>query len=229
VSSQIAGLTTDALETSTHTIKVLIVEDQTMFAEAIVRLIEEESDLTSVGSVASMSEAIATTQREEPDVVLMDYALGDGDGVAAARQIKKSRPETKVIMLTGFAEPSVLVAAIEAGCSGFITKNQAADEVVSGVRRAHDGEAVIDPAMLSGLLPRLHRGAGSPRSQLTPREMEVLRLLSRGLANRDIADRMVLSVNTIRCHVQNLMMKLDAHSKLEAVSKAVRQGIIPPS
>lgn len=210
-------------------IRVLIVEDQAMFAEALSRLIDEEPGLESVGTVSSMRDAMATVRHKEPDVVLMDYALGDGDGVAAAREITRSRPETKVIMLTGFAEPSVLVAAIEAGCSGFITKNQATQELVHGVRRAHEGEAVIEPGMLAGLLPRLHRSVVAPRSQLTPRELEVLRCLARGTSNRDIAEQMVLSVNTIRCHVQNLMMKLGAHSKLEAVSKAVRQGIIPPA
>ncbi len=210
-------------------IRVLIVEDQSMFAEALARLIDEESDLESVGSVATAHDAIAATRREVPDVVLMDYALGADDGLATAREIKRAHPETKVVMLTGFTEASVMVAAIEAGCSGFITKNQAADELVRGIRRAHDGEAVIEPSMLASLLPQLRRNAMAPRSQLTPREMEVLRLLARGVSTREIAGRMVLSVNTIRCHVQNLMMKLEAHSKLEAVSKAVRQGIIPPS
>lgn len=210
-------------------IRVLVVEDQTMFAEALCRLLGEEEDLQLVGTASTMGAAISAVQAAKPDVVLMDYVLGDGDGVATARAIKRTSPDTKVVMLTGFAEPSVLVSAIEAGCSGFITKNQASQELVRGVRRAHDGEAVIEPAMLAGLLPRLHRSGGTPRSQLTPRELEVLRLLARGTSNRDIAEQMVLSVNTIRCHVQNLMMKLGAHSKLEAVSKAVRQGIIPPA
>jgi DNA-binding NarL/FixJ family response regulator len=216
------------LDPQLDTIRVLIVEDQAMFAEALSRLIDQEADLQSVGTVSSVRAALESVRRDVPDVVLMDYALPDGDGVAAAREIRRSSPDTEVIMLTGFAEPSVLVAAIEAGCCGFITKNQAAREVVHGVRRAHEGEAVIEPGMLAGLLPRLHRCGFAPRSQLTRRELEVLRLLARGTSNREIAEQMVLSVNTIRCHVHNLMMKLGAHSKLEAVSKAIRQGIIPP-
>ena len=210
-------------------IRVLIVEDQVMLADALARLIGQEEDLVVVGSTAGVVEALAVARREQPDVVLMDFSLPDGDGMAATREIKKSREETKVVMLTGFGEASVLEAAIEAGCSGFLTKDRAAAEVVQAVRKAHEGESVIEPALLAAMLARMRRGAGKPRARLSCRELEVLVLLAKGVANRDIAEQMVVSVHTVRSHVQNLMMKLEAHSKLEAVAKAVRQGIIPPT
>lgn len=209
-------------------IRVLIVEDQVMLADALARLISQEEDLVVVGSVAGVGAALALARREQPDVVLMDFSLPDGDGMAATREIKRWREDTKVVMLTGFGEAAVLEAAIEAGCSGFLTKDRAAADVVAAVRKAHDGESVIEPALLAAMLARMRRGAGKPRAQLSCRELEVLVLLAKGVANRDIAQQMVVSVHTVRSHVQNLMMKLEAHSKLEAVAKAVRQGIIPP-
>ena len=210
-------------------VRVLIVEDQAMLADALARLIDQEPDLLVVGSVPTVADALALSRRAEPDVVLMDFSLPDGDGMAATREIKRHREATKVVMLTGFGEASVLEAAIEAGCSGFLTKDRAAAEVVSAVRKAHEGESVIEPTLLAAMLARMRRGAGKPRAQLSCRELEVLVRLGQGVATKDIADQLVVSVHTVRSHVQNLMMKLDAHSKLEAVAKAVRQGIIPPN
>jgi DNA-binding NarL/FixJ family response regulator len=129
-------------------------------------------------------------------------------------------------MLTGFAEDDVLVAAIEAGCSGYVTKHNAVDEVVSAVRAAAAGEALISPSMLARLLPKLRRGYQGLGSDITPRELEVLRMLAEGLSNRAIADKMSISLHTVRNYVQSLLTKLQAHSKLEAVAAAVKEGII---
>jgi DNA-binding NarL/FixJ family response regulator len=208
-------------------IKVLIVEDQVVLADALARLISDEPTLEVVGSVTSVADAITTAAKLEPDVVLMDFILPDGDGLVATREIKRARPATTVVMLTGYGEAAVLQSAIEAGCDGFLTKDRAVFEVVTAVHRAYDGEAVMEPTLLGAVLARM-RGQGPPRrTQLTPRESEVLVLLSRGKSNREIAGKMYLSVHTVRSHVQNLITKLDAHSKLEAVAKAVRLGIIP--
>jgi len=161
-----------------------------------------------------------------PDVVLMDYELPDGTGVDAAERIKAELPDTKVVMVTSYTDEGVLVRAIEAGCSGYVTKHKVIEEVVSAVRAAAAGEALISPAMLARLLPKLRptkRGVGA---DLTSREIEVLSLLAEGLANQAIADKLVISVHTVRHHVQNIITKLQAHSKLEAVATAAREGII---
>jgi DNA-binding NarL/FixJ family response regulator len=217
----IDGATPDA-----GSIRVLIAEDQAMFAEGLSRIIAAEPDLLAVDSVGSAAEAVRAARASDPHVVLMDYRLRDGDGVTATRQIKNERPEIQVVMLTGFADPSVLIAAMDAGCSGFLTKDQALHEVVSTVRRAHAGELVADPFVLASLLPRVKRTSGGPDTSLTAREREILMLTAQGRTSQDVAEAMSLSVHTVRNHLQAVMRKLDAHSRLEAVAKAVRRGLI---
>ena len=209
-------------------IRVLLVDDHRMVADALSEVLAANEDIELLGTASRASEAIAMAAALRPDVVLMDYQLPDQDGVAATRAIKEKRPGTRVVMLTSFDEDAILVAAIEAGCSGFVTKQGALEEVVAAVRLAGAGEAVVSPDMLARLLPHLHRvrvGDGS-MGPLTPREREVLELLAEGISNRAIAERLVLSVNTVRNHVQSVLSKLGAHSKLEAVTAAVRDGLI---
>jgi DNA-binding NarL/FixJ family response regulator len=206
---------------------VLIAEDQAMFAEGLSRIIAAEPDLVAVDSVSSATEAVRAARTYEPHVVLMDYRLRDGDGITATRQIKSEQQDIQVVMLTGFADPSVLIAAMDAGCSGFLTKDQALQEVVSTVRRAHAGELVADPFVLASLLPRVKRGGSvGPDPSLTTREREILMLTAQGKTSQDVAAEMSLSVHTVRNHLQAVMRKLDAHSRLEAVAKAVRRGLI---
>jgi DNA-binding NarL/FixJ family response regulator len=152
--------------------------------------------------------------------------LPDGLGTDAARFIREENPDIKIVMLTGFPDDAILVAAIEAGCSGYITKDSAVGEAISAVRAAHAGEALISPAMLARLLPKLRRDYRGVGSSLTDREREVLNLLAQGSQNSTVADQLFLSVNTVRKHVQSILSKLGAHSKLEAVAVAVREGII---
>jgi DNA-binding NarL/FixJ family response regulator len=181
-----------------------------------------------VAAVHRADDAIVAARRHRPDVVLMDYELPDGSGIDAAATILSERRATQVVMLTGSTNEAVLLGALQSGCAGFVTKHKAAEEVVSAVRAAHAGEAVISPAMLARLLSKLtHRDARRAR-ELTSREKEVLGLLARGLSNAEAADHLFLSVHTIRHHVQNILAKLEAHSKLEAVSIAIREEIIPP-
>lgn len=207
-------------------ITVLIAEDQTMFAEGLARIIDDEADLRVVAAVASADQAVIAARTHRPDVVLMDYRLRCGDGVTATRQIKDERHETQVVMLTGFADPTVLIAAMDAGCSGFLTKDQALPEVVDTVRKAHAGEAAADPFVLASILPRLRRDMGGHGSPLTSREREILMLTAQGHTSQDIAARMSLSVHTVRNHLQAVMRKLEVHSRLGAVTKAVRLGLI---
>jgi DNA-binding NarL/FixJ family response regulator len=133
-----------------------------------------------------------------------------------------------VVILTAVEDEAVLAAAIEAGCAGFLTKTASVEELVGAVRQAAAGEAVISPALLVRLLPRLHRREQPTRFELTPRELDVLKLLAGGMSNAAIADDLNLSVNTVRNHVANLLMKLGVHSKLEALSVAVREGLVAP-
>lgn len=207
-------------------IGVVIVDDHQMFAESLARLLADEDAISVLGIGGNSKDALQLVADRRPQVLLVDYHMPDGDGVAVTAAVKERWPETMVVMLTGDADDLVLMAAIEAGCSGFLTKDRASSEVADAVRSAAVGEALISPAQLARLLPKLSRSYRPAGADLTDRELEVLKLLASGATNRVIADGLFLSVNTIRNYVQSILTKLDAHSKLEAVAAAVKQGII---
>ena len=214
-------------ESAEQQIRVLIVEDHRMFAQALRTALDDSDDLAVTDAVGTVSDAVQAASEMRPDVVLMDYRLPDGDGVEAARRIKAVLPDTKIVMLSATSDDSVLREAIQAGCSGYLTKNHAIEELVLAVRAAHRGEALISPAMLSRLLDRLG-DRSRPGSDLTNRETEVLRLLAQGLSNQAIATSLDIRLATVRNHVQSVIEKLQAHSKLEAVATAHRLGLIEP-
>jgi DNA-binding NarL/FixJ family response regulator len=207
-------------------IGVLIVDDHRMFAESLARLLADEPDLDVVGLATDAAQAVAQAAALLPQVVLVDYQMPDRDGVSLAADLKRAHPDMMVVMLTGSTDDRVLLAAIEAGCSGFLTKDRAADEVASAVRAAAAGEALISPAMLARLLPKLSRNYRPIGADLTGREREILALLADGWTNPNIAQHFHLSVNTVRNYVQAILTKLGAHSKLEAVATGVKEGII---
>jgi DNA-binding NarL/FixJ family response regulator len=212
-------------ESQERQIRVLIVEDHRMFSQALRMALDETDDIAVTAAVGTTQEGVEAARTTRPDVVLMDYRLPDGDGVDAARKIKSDRPETKVVILTAVSDDSVLSEAIQAGCSGYLTKGHTLDELILAVRAAYNGEALISPAMLSRLLDRLS-DRSRPGSDLTARETEVLRLLAEGLSNQAIAKQLDIRLATVRNHVQSVIEKLHAHSKLEAVAVAVRLGLI---
>jgi DNA-binding NarL/FixJ family response regulator len=205
---------------------VLIVDDHRMFAESLARLLSDEPGIAVLGIAATGAQALEAAAQLRPEVVLIDYQMPGGDGVAVTGDIKRLNPRIMVVMLTGSPEDRVLLAAIDAGCSGFLTKDRAAAEVADAVRAAAAGEALISPAQLARLLPKLSRTHHVIGADLTDREREILGFLARGWSNKVIAAELFLSVNTVRNYVQSVLTKLGAHSKLEAVSTAVREGII---
>jgi two-component system response regulator DevR len=205
---------------------VLIVDDHRMFGESLSRLLSDEDGISVLGVATTGEAAVEVALRLHPQVVLMDYQLPDRDGVAVTEEIKRLEPAIMVVMLTGLGDERLLLASIEAGCSGFLTKDRAAAEVADAVRAAAAGEALISPTLLARLLPKLNRTHRSLGADLTDREREILGLLARGWSNKQIAADLYLSLNTIRNHIQAVLKKLGSHSKLEAVSTAVREGII---
>jgi two-component system response regulator DevR len=207
-------------------IRVLVCDDHSVVAEALGMILGTEPDIEVVGVAGSVAEVRRLAVTSRPDVVLMDYGLPDGDGVAATAAIKASQPDVQVIMLTSFVDEDVLVAAIQAGCSGYVTKHKGSAEVIAAVRLAAEGEALVSPDMLARLLPRLRRGHARLGWDLTPRERQVLELLAQGQSKEEIARRLFLSSNTVRNHIQNILTKLGAHSRLEAVAAAAREGLL---
>jgi DNA-binding NarL/FixJ family response regulator len=213
-------------EPATSRIGVVIVDDHRMFAEGLGRLLAEEVDIEMLGIASRSVDAIDLARRLQPQVMLVDYQMPELNGISLAPEIRLVSPDTSIVMVTGAAEDRVLLAAIEAGYSGFITKDRASAEVVDAVRAAAVGEAVISPMLLMRLLPRLNRHQHVLGADLTEREHQVLSRLGLGLTSQDIAADLHLSINTIRNYVQSVLTKLDAHSKLQAVATAVREGII---
>lgn len=211
------------------TIRVLIVEDQRMIADLLSAMLAREDDIEVVGWARTASEARAQATAGQPDVVLMDFRLPDGDGIAVTRQLREDHEDVAVVMVTAAESDTVLTAALQAGCSGYITKGQSSAEVVAAVRTAHEGGSTIAPELLARALPRLSgRTSGSDRSPLTPRQLQVLQLLARGSSTSEIADQLGVSPNTVRNHTQAVLTRLDAHSKLEAVAVARREGLLAP-
>lgn len=212
---------------ATTVTRVLVIDDHEVLATSLAHVLDAEPDLVTVGVAGSLERARALIPTCAPDVILLDHRLPDGDGADAIGDLLALRPSAQVVMLTASAADHVLVKALEAGASGFVSKTRSLAELTSAVRAAAAGEAVISPELLARLLPRLHR-SGRPRAtDLTEREREVLGLLSGGLSNAAIAAELTVSVHTVRNHIANLSAKLGAHSKLEALSIAVRDGLLP--
>ena len=211
----------------TSIIRVLIVDDHEVLASSLAKTLDTEPDLLSVGVAGSLKQAAELIRTTAPDVLLLDLRLPDGDGVAAIGRLRELRPSMAVIVLTASPSEHLMVAAVEAGVSGFLSKTRSLAEVTSAVRAAAVGEAVISPEMLARLLPRLGGTGRVGAATLTEREREILGLIAQGLSNAAIAERLVVSVNTVRNHVANLLAKLGARSKLEALSIAIRDGLLP--
>jgi putative two-component system response regulator len=207
-------------------IRVLVVDDHEIFAHSLVRLLGSKPEIRVVGTAGTVSDAIAAALAYEPDVILMDFELPDGDGPTATEQIKSLTPAVHVVMLTARTDDHAMVRAIAAGCSGFVRKEDAVEILLDAIVAANDGEVLTPPEELGPLLRQLRPTKRRLGSDLTARELEVLGLIASGLVNKQIAQRLHLTLNTVRNHVQNTFYKLQAHSKLEAVATAVREGII---
>jgi DNA-binding NarL/FixJ family response regulator len=207
-------------------LRVLVVEGWTLVGQALAERLSRERDIEVIGVESSSAGALATLVTGEPDIVTTCYSLPDGDGIQLTRQIKAIMPGVAVVMVSRFGGEGVLVAAMEAGASGFVAKSAPLDSLVLAVRAAAAGEALISPGLLNNGLPTAHRGRGGRSASLTPRESEVLRLFSEGLTDKAIAERLGVAEKTVRNHVESVLEKLESHSKLEALATAIRRRII---
>ena len=216
-------------------IRVLIVDDHALFRRGLEMVLAEEDDIEIVGQASDGTEAREKAGESLPDVVLMDIRMPRSSGIDACRGMKEAAPSTKIVMLTISDEEEDLFEAIRAGASGYLLKDIPLDEVAETVRGVHGGQSLISPAMAGKLLTEfasMARGAEEERPQqlpapkLTDREMEVLKLVARGMNNRDIAKELFISENTVKNHVRNILEKLQIHSRMEAVMVAVREKLI---
>jgi DNA-binding NarL/FixJ family response regulator len=216
-------------------IRVLIVDDQALFRRGLHVVLGTEEHIDVVGEADNGEEAVALAERLAPDVVLMDVRMPRLGGIDAARRIRELAPSTRILMLTVSDEEEDLYEAIKAGANGYLLKEISVEEVAEAVRAAVQGQSLISPSMASKLLNEfnsLARRAAeqeqAPTPVLTARELEVLRLVARGMSNREVAAALFISDNTVKNHVRNILEKLHLHSRMEAVMYAVRRRLLDP-
>jgi two-component system NarL family response regulator len=238
--SEAAGLQpksslTAGAEGAPEPIRALIVDDHALFRRGLEMVLAAEPDIELVGQASDGDEAVQAAGESLPDVILMDIRMPRSSGIEACRALKEVTPSAKIVMLTISDEEDDLFDAIRAGASGYLLKDIPLDEVASAVRAVHGGQSLINPSMAAKLLTEFaalaKRDEDEPPQQvpaprLTEREIEVLRLVARGMNNRDIAKELFISENTVKNHVRNILEKLQIHSRMEAVMVAVREKLI---
>jgi len=216
-------------------IRTLIVDDHALFRRGLEMVLDEEEDIELVGQASNGSEAVEKAGESLPDVILMDIRMPRSSGIDACRAMKEVAPSAKIVMLTISDEEEDLFEAIRAGASGYLLKDLPLDEVAETVRAVHGGQSLINPSMAGKLLTEFatlakrdgqERVQQVPAPRLTEREMQVLKLVARGMNNRDIAKELFISENTVKNHVRNILEKLQIHSRMEAVMVAVREKLI---
>ncbi|MGC2257846.1 MAG: response regulator transcription factor, partial [Candidatus Sulfotelmatobacter sp.] len=205
----------------TKKITVLLVDDHGLVRRGFRRMLEDESDMTVVGEAGDGEEAIKLARRLQPKVVVMDCALPGMNGLDATRQILEDLPETAVLMLSMHSENTWVRQAIDAGAKGYILKNAMNLELGPAVRRVAQGETIFDPQIEQQSPLKGERSSG-----LTPRELEVLRMIVDGKSNKEIASELDLSANTIAVHRANIMNALGIHKTAELVTYAIRAGLV---
>lgn len=208
-------------------VTVVVLEDHEMVATALEAALDHDPRLQVLGRSGDLETALALVAERQPDVLVTDLRL---DGVEVADQLPRFRevsPELRILVVTGWATERTLFESLDHGANGFLAKSQGLDELVDGVVRVSLGETVVAPPLLPALVRRTSPRGARDRAELTPRELEVLRLLAEGAGTREMASRLSVSPNTIRNHVRAVLGKLGASTRLEAVTVARRMDLIP--
>jgi DNA-binding NarL/FixJ family response regulator len=213
-------------------IRVMLADGQSLFREAMRVVLETQLDFTVVGEAADGMQAVSEAERTKPDVALIDVHLPNGDGIRATTMIVERVPGCRILVLCEQEDERILISSLEAGATGFVTKGSPIGDLIEATRRVHRGETMIPPQMLGAILARLihkkreHNDAIRRLGRLTRREREVLALLAQGADNAGIAQPLVISPETARTHVQNVLGKLGVHSRLEAAAFVVQNSLL---
>lgn len=213
-------------------IRVVLVDDEQLMRGGLRMMMESVDDIEVVAEAGDGREAVELVRQAHPDVVLMDIRMPVMDGLAATEELARSAPEAKVIVLTTFGEDSYVYRALRAGAVGFLLKDTPPEELVGAVRKAHDGQAVLDPAITPAVIAHFTDPAAQGRQQakqrvkaLSPRELDVLACLGEGLSNAEIGQRLHLSETTVKSHVSHVMEKLDCANRTQAAILAYEAGM----
>jgi len=212
--------------------RLMIVDDHEVVRMGLRAALEVEPDFTVVAEAANGAEAIEKARAHRPDIVLMDVRMDGMDGIEACREVRSELPETKVLMLTSFAEEETVVAALLAGAAGYVLKNVARARLLEALRSVARGESMLDSHVMKGVLDKLIAGrppgphGADDTGDLTAREREVLALIAEGATNKEIAAKLVVSENTARNHVSHILSKLGFSRRSEAAAYAVKKGLV---
>jgi DNA-binding NarL/FixJ family response regulator len=224
--TQTPATTTTA--TANRTARVLIADDQTLFRSGLARLLDVDDRVTVVGEAVDGLDAVKLAATLKPDIVLMDIKMPNLDGIEATRRIISDNPKVKVLMLTTFEADNHVIQALKAGASGYVLKDSQASAIVSSIVAVVAGERVMASAVANRVLEML-TGATTPKEfydGLTAREVEILKMLATGMANKQIAYKLKISEKTVRNHVSNMYEKLHIYDRAQAVLYAVRKGLV---
>lgn len=212
-----------------ETIRILIADDHAFVREGTRRILEQEPDLEVVAEAGDGEEAVKLACDLKPDVALLDVAMPRVDGIEATRRIKALCPAVAVLVLSAYDDDQFIFGLLEAGAAGYLLKSVRGQEIVEALRAVHAGESVLHPSVARKVLNRFAGVSGKPRERkfldlLTEREMDVLKLVTKGLSNKDIAEGLCLSVRTVQGHLANIFNKLRVSSRTEAVVHALKEG-----
>jgi DNA-binding NarL/FixJ family response regulator len=211
-------------------IKLLICEDQTLMRQGLVTILGLEPGLTVVGEAADGAEAVAQVRALHPDIVLMDVQMPGMDGIEATRLITAAYPDTRVIILTTFDYEEYVFEGVKAGAMGYMLKDSPAPDLIHTIRRVHEGERFIQPAVASKLLFEFaqgaRRGSGAGYEPLSERETDIIRRLAQGMSNREVADDLALAEGTVKNYVSTILGKLHAANRVQAINLARQHKLI---
>jgi DNA-binding NarL/FixJ family response regulator len=220
---------------SVEKIRVGVVDDHQVLVDALSMTINAQQDMQCVGTAVDCTGGLELIQRHQPQVLILDVRLPDGDGIELVPDIHRASLETNIVVLTSLNDEASILRAMQSGVSGFLNKSRGLQEVLSAIRRAAEGEIVMPPSLLAGMLNRTRaqrssadRAGTANRPTLTLRELEILKMMARGEPAEGIAARLIISPLTARTHIRNLMQKLNAHTQLQAVTYALKMGLIEP-
>lgn len=213
-------------------IRVMLVDDHAVVRAGLRMMLESEEEFDICSEASTASEAILNTAQDKPDVILMDIGLPDMTGIDATREIKRAFPEIPVVALTIHEDEEYFFKMLDAGASGYVPKRAAPEELLSAIRAAYSGEVYLYPSLAKLLvrdfLSQQQESAANTLNGLTAREEEVLALLAEGESNTEIAEKLTISPKTVARHRENIMNKLNLHSRTDLVKFAIRKGIIEP-